>query len=49
MPLIGPERSFFGRVRPGVGLRERLFGDVSFAEDLISALEERALWSRYGL
>lgn len=49
MPLIGPERSLFGRVRPGVGLRERLFGDVSLAEDLISALEERALWSRYGL
>jgi signal peptide peptidase SppA len=48
-PLIGPERSLFGRVRPGVSLRERLFGDVSFAEDLISALEERALWSRYGL
>jgi signal peptide peptidase SppA len=49
MPLIGPERSFFGRVRPGVGLRERLFGEVSLADDLISALEERALWSRYGL
>jgi signal peptide peptidase SppA len=48
-PLIGPERSLFGRMRPGVSLRERLFGDVSFAEDLISALEERALWSRYGL
>ena len=30
-------------------LRERLFGGVGFAEELISALEERALWSRYGL
>jgi signal peptide peptidase SppA len=49
MPLIGPERSLFGRTRPGVALRERLFGDVGLAENLISALEERALWSRYGL
>jgi signal peptide peptidase SppA len=49
MPLIGPERSLFGRTRPGVGWRGGLFGGASFAEDLISALEERALWSRYGL
>ena len=49
MPLIGPERSLFGRTRPGVGLRERLFGGVGFADELISAVEERALWSRYGL
>jgi signal peptide peptidase SppA len=49
MPLIGPERSLFGRTRPGIGLRERLFGDASFADEMISALEERALWSRYGL
>jgi signal peptide peptidase SppA len=49
MPLIGPERSLFGRTRPGVALRERLLGDLGLAENLISALEERALWSRYGL
>ncbi|MBX9773353.1 MAG: S49 family peptidase [Xanthobacteraceae bacterium] len=49
MPLIGPERSLFGRMRPGVALRERLFGDTGFADEMISALEERALWSRYGL
>jgi signal peptide peptidase SppA len=49
MPLIGPERSLFGRTRPGVALKERLFGDVGFADEMISALEERALWSRYGL
>ena len=49
MPLIGPERSLFGRTRPGVALKERLFGGAGLAEDLISALEERALWSRYGL
>jgi signal peptide peptidase SppA len=49
MPLVGPERSLFGRTRPGVALRERLFGGVGLAEEVISALEERALWSRYGL
>jgi signal peptide peptidase SppA len=49
MPLIGPERSLFGRTRPGVALKERLFGGAGLAEDLISALEERALWARYGL
>ena len=49
MPLIGPERSLFGRTRPGVALKERLFGGVGFADEMISALEERALWSRYGL
>jgi signal peptide peptidase SppA len=48
-PLIGPERSLFGRTRPGVALKERLFGDVGLADEMISALEERALWSRYGL
>jgi signal peptide peptidase SppA len=48
-PLIGPERSLFGRVRPGIALKERLFGDVGLADEMISALEERALWSRYGL
>jgi signal peptide peptidase SppA len=49
MPLVGPERSLFGRMRPGVALKERLFGGAGLAEELISALEERALWSRYGL
>ncbi|MCC6890070.1 MAG: S49 family peptidase [Hyphomicrobiales bacterium] len=45
MPLVGPERSLFGRTRPGVSLRR----SDGLAEELISALEERALWSRYGL
>jgi signal peptide peptidase SppA len=49
MPLVGPERSLFGRVRPGVALKLRQFGNDSLAEDLISTLEERALWSRFGL
>ena len=46
-PLIGAERRLFGRRTSGV---ER--GDVApagLAEDIISALEARALWARYGL
>jgi serine protease SohB len=47
-PLIAAERSLLGRPRPGIGI-DRLFGSTDFGGDLISALEERALWSRYGL
>jgi hypothetical protein len=46
-PLIAGDRSFFAR---------RIFGTAGgqltqggLAEDIISALEARALWSRYGL
>src|SRR5499427_3767003 len=48
MPLIAPERTLFGRSRPGVGVDgfDRLLDGVSLAEDIISALEARALWSR---
>jgi signal peptide peptidase SppA len=46
-PVIAPERSLLGRVRPGVGLES--IGRDGFADDLISALEARALWARYGL
>ena len=51
MPLIAPERTLLGRSRPGVGVDgfDRLLDGVSLAEDIISALEARALWSRYGL
>ncbi len=52
-PLISAERGWLGRRVPGVGLGR---GDLlqaglaaGFAEDLISALEARALWARYGL
>ncbi|HEY7297116.1 MAG TPA: S49 family peptidase [Xanthobacteraceae bacterium] len=50
-PLIAPERSFFGRARPGVGVDAfELFADrADFARDLVSTLEARALWARYGL
>jgi serine protease SohB len=51
MPLIPAERGWFGQARSGVGLAgiDRLFGRMDLAEDVISALEARALWARYGL
>jgi serine protease SohB len=66
-PVIAPERSLLGRLRPGVGLGNVGLGNVGlgnvglgnvglegigrdgFADELISALEARALWARYGL
>jgi serine protease SohB len=48
MPLIEGERSLLGRRLQGVGLN-LLRDKVNFADDLLSALETRALWSRYGL
>lgn len=48
-PLVSAERSFFGRRLPGVGLPEALARQPGLADDLISALEVRALWSRYGM
>ena len=47
MPLVTAERSFFGRRVFGVGRGELM--QVGLAEDMISALEARALWARYGL
>ena len=47
MPLVSAERRLFGRRVSGVGRGELAPG--SLAEDLISALEARALWARYGL
>jgi serine protease SohB len=45
-PLISAERGWFGRRVPGVWRGEVPAG---LAEDLISALEARVLWARYGL
>jgi serine protease SohB len=41
-PLITAERGLLGRRALGIG-------DVGLAEDMISALEARAMWARYGL
>ncbi len=51
-PLVSAERGFFGRRVLGVGTAGGASGlpqPSGFAEDLISALEVRAMWSRYGL
>ena len=48
-PLISAERSLFGRRLPGVGLADVVARQPGLADDLISALEIRALWGRYGL
>ena len=47
MPLISAERSLFGRRLFGVGSNELMTSGL--AEDMISALESRAIWARYGL
>jgi ClpP class serine protease len=48
MPVIGGERGFFARRVFGAGGLAGL-GQSGLAEDIISALEARALWGRYGL
>jgi signal peptide peptidase SppA len=50
-PLVSAERGLFGRRVPGIdagGLAPAWSG-VGFAEEVVSALEARALWARYGL
>jgi serine protease SohB len=44
-PLITAERGLFGRRALGIGP----VGELGLAEDMISALEARAIWARYGL
>jgi signal peptide peptidase SppA len=52
-PLVAPERSLFGRKPQGVAgfMPEALLGIVQrgLAEDIISTLEDRAMWARFGL
>jgi serine protease SohB len=51
-PLVA-DRGFFGRRPAGVGSMaggfEGLWNHPSLAEDVVSALEARAIWARYGL
>jgi serine protease SohB len=48
-PLIS-ERGLFGRRIPGIGAAvDRLQGGGDLAEDMISAIEARAIWARFGL
>jgi serine protease SohB len=50
-PLVAPARGWFGRLQPGVGTTDldSMPRAADFAEQVISALEARALWARYGL
>jgi signal peptide peptidase SppA len=48
-PLVSPPRGWFGRTQPGVGQLEPLLRRAGLAEEIISALEARMMWSRYGL
>jgi len=55
-PLVSAERSLFGRRVPGVGdaglAQWPNFGPnltSGLAEDVVSAIEARAMWARYGL
>ena len=48
-PVISAERSLFSRLIPGFGSLQALKRQPGLADDLISALEARALWGRYGL
>src|ERR1700751_2033986 len=50
-PLVAPARGWFGRLQPGVGTTDldSMPRAADFAEEVISALETRALWARYGL
>ncbi|MFZ0844738.1 MAG: S49 family peptidase [Pseudolabrys sp.] len=48
-PLISAERSFFGRRLEGVNLAGAFANRPGFADELLSTLEARALWSRFGL
>jgi serine protease SohB len=50
-PVVAAERSLFGRIRPGVGGEglEGLLRRADLAEEIVSALEARTLWARYGL
>jgi serine protease SohB len=48
-PLIAADRSLFGRRIPSLGSLDALARQGGLAADFLSALEARALWSRYGL
>ena len=49
-PLVAPKTSLFGRTTPGIGGRfEALVDRPALVDELISSLEARAIWARYGL
>jgi serine protease SohB len=50
-PLISAERGFFGRRLAGAGPAgvDGFLGRGGFAEEILSAIEARAIWGRFGL
>jgi signal peptide peptidase SppA len=48
-PVIAAERGLLSRWIPGAGSLQALAPQPGLADDLISTLEARALWGRYGL
>jgi len=48
-PLMPASRNWLGRAQPGVRGADLLLNSGGVAEELVSALEERAIWARYGL
>jgi serine protease SohB len=50
-PLVAAERGFFGRRGSGIALRgfDEFWSGSTWPEEVVSALEARALWARYGL
>jgi len=49
-PLVAAERSFFARRAPAIGASlEAALEPPGFVEGVVSALEARAMWARYGL
>jgi serine protease SohB len=49
MPLVEAKRGLLSRWLPGVTAIEAISRHPGLGDDLLSALESRALWSRYGL
>jgi serine protease SohB len=47
-PLVSAERGLLGRRMPGIGAAE-LAHLPGLADDIVSAIEARAMWARYGL
>jgi len=49
-PLVAPKTSLFGRTTPGINARfGALLEQPGLVDELISSLETRAMWARYGL
>jgi len=49
-PLVAPKSSLFGRATPGVSAGiDALMERPGLTDELISSLEARAIWARYGL